>query len=236
MPTTPTYGLRYPSLADAPNGPDAVQDLAEDVEATLGSIAPVSAVTINAKGDLLAGTANDTVSRLAVGADGEVLTADSGSPTGLTWATPATVAAASASVVTSESTTTDSFVDLTTPGPAVTVAVGPQGVAVVSVTAITGSSYQEDTDVWFEGQAGFAVTGANTIAASSPKSLGVDVRALTAGGDAWVTSSVRGSATFVLTGLAPGSTTFTMKYRCSDIGGGGGSASFSNRQIGVVTF
>ena len=171
-----------------------------------------------------------------VGADGEVLTADSGSPTGLTWATPATVAAASASVVTSESTTTDSFVDLTTPGPAVTVAVGPQGVAVVSVTAITGSSYQEDTDVWFEGQAGFAVTGANTIAASSPKSLGVDVRALTAGGDAWVTSSVRGSATFVLTGLAPGSTTFTMKYRCSDIGGGGGSASFSNRQIGVVTF
>ena len=72
MPTTPTYGLRYPSLADAPNGPDAVQDLAEDVEATLGSIAPVSAVTINAKGDLLAGTANDTVSRLAVGADGAV--------------------------------------------------------------------------------------------------------------------------------------------------------------------
>jgi hypothetical protein len=43
---------------------------------------------IDAKGDLLAGTADNTISRLAVGANGTVLTADSAETTGLKWATP----------------------------------------------------------------------------------------------------------------------------------------------------
>lgn len=43
---------------------------------------------INAKGDLLAGTANDTIARIGVGADGTVLTADSAQTTGLSWVTP----------------------------------------------------------------------------------------------------------------------------------------------------
>ena len=45
--------------------------------------------TVNAKGDLLAGTADNTVDRLAVGANDTVLTADSAQATGLKWATPA---------------------------------------------------------------------------------------------------------------------------------------------------
>lgn len=44
--------------------------------------------TINAKGDLYAGTANDTTTRRSVGTDGQVLTADSGDPTGMSWQTP----------------------------------------------------------------------------------------------------------------------------------------------------
>lgn len=43
--------------------------------------------TVDAKGDIIAATANDTVTRLAVGANGTVLTADSAQPTGLTWTT-----------------------------------------------------------------------------------------------------------------------------------------------------
>ena len=46
------------------------------------------ATAIDAKGDLIAGTAADTFSRLAVGTNGQVLTADSTAGTGLAWATP----------------------------------------------------------------------------------------------------------------------------------------------------
>ena len=46
------------------------------------------ATTIAAKGDILAGTANDAYSALTVGANGTVLTAASGQATGLSWATP----------------------------------------------------------------------------------------------------------------------------------------------------
>jgi hypothetical protein len=43
---------------------------------------------VDAKGDIIAATAADTVARLAVGANGTVLTAASGQATGLEWATP----------------------------------------------------------------------------------------------------------------------------------------------------
>lgn len=49
----------------------------------------IPATIIDAKGDLIAGTAADTAGRLAVGANGTVLTADSGETTGLKWASPA---------------------------------------------------------------------------------------------------------------------------------------------------
>ena len=47
------------------------------------------ATAIDAKGDLVVGTGADTFSRLAVGTNGQVLTADSSEATGLKFATPA---------------------------------------------------------------------------------------------------------------------------------------------------
>jgi hypothetical protein len=47
------------------------------------------ATAIDAKGDLISGTGADTFSRLAVGANDTVLTADSSTATGLKWAAPA---------------------------------------------------------------------------------------------------------------------------------------------------
>jgi len=47
------------------------------------------ATAIDAKGDLIGGTGADTFARLAVGANGTVLTADSAETTGLKWSSPA---------------------------------------------------------------------------------------------------------------------------------------------------
>lgn len=44
--------------------------------------------TFNTKGDLLVGTANDTVGRLGVGSNGTILAANSATTTGLEWQTP----------------------------------------------------------------------------------------------------------------------------------------------------
>ena len=67
-------------LAATPTAVKSAYDLAN------GAIAKS---IVDAKGDIVAATAADTVSRLAVGANGTVLTADSAEATGLKWATAA---------------------------------------------------------------------------------------------------------------------------------------------------
>jgi len=71
--------------------------------------------TIDAKGDLIVGTADNTIGRLAVGTNGHVLTADSTvSPTGLKWAAPAAGGMTLLSTTTLSSTsTTISSIDQT---------------------------------------------------------------------------------------------------------------------------
>jgi hypothetical protein len=70
--------------------------------------------TVDAKGDLLAATADNTVARLAVGANNTVLTADSAEATGLKWATPSSGGMTLLSTTTlSGATTTVSGIDQT---------------------------------------------------------------------------------------------------------------------------
>jgi hypothetical protein len=52
------------------------------------SSSAINPTIVDAKGDIIAATAADTVARLAVGANDTVLTADSSTATGLKWATP----------------------------------------------------------------------------------------------------------------------------------------------------
>lgn len=61
---------------------------------------------VDAKGDLISATAADTPARLAVGTNGQVLTADSTAATGLKWAT----AAAGLTLITSQAATSSSSV------------------------------------------------------------------------------------------------------------------------------
>jgi hypothetical protein len=66
----------------------------------------IATTIVDAKGDLIAATAADTVTRLAVGANDTVLTADSTTATGLKWATPSSGGMTLISTTTLSGTTT----------------------------------------------------------------------------------------------------------------------------------
>lgn len=58
-----------------------------DLDFTWSNDAGISPTIVDAKGDLIAATAADTPARLAVGTNGQLLTADSTAATGLAWTT-----------------------------------------------------------------------------------------------------------------------------------------------------
>ena len=87
MATSPNYGWPEPDDTSlVKNGALAMRTLGNAIDTTMATMTPKSIV--DAKGDLIAATANDTPARLAVGTNGQVLTADSTAATGLAWATP----------------------------------------------------------------------------------------------------------------------------------------------------
>ena len=98
MATSPNYGWLEPDNTDlVKNGALAIRTLGNAIDTTMATMIPKSIV--DAKGDLIAGTAADTAARLAVGANNTVLTADSSTATGLKW-----VAAASGMTLIQRST------------------------------------------------------------------------------------------------------------------------------------
>ena len=114
--TTPNFGWPVPTSSDlVKNGATAIEGLGDAIDASLldlkggtsGQVLAkasgtdmdfswvtdatgIPATIFDAKGDIIAATAADTASRLAVGTNGQVLQADSTAATGLKWATPAT--------------------------------------------------------------------------------------------------------------------------------------------------
>jgi hypothetical protein len=124
-----------------------------------------------------------------------------------------------ARVSTEETTTSADWVDLTTAGPAVTVDVPASGILQVSI-----SCHMRNSSSNVQGATmGFALSGANTVAADDPYTIRRYPTNETARSDS------RG-ATFVLTGLNSGSTTITAKYRRLE----GGTGVFSNRELSAM--
>ena len=117
-----------------------------------------------------------------------------------------------AAVSTGQSTTSTSYTDLATAGPAVTITTGTK--ALVIVTARISSSLSS-----YNAYMGFAVTSASSVAAS-------DDNALWAQG----TAAYRASMTTLVTGLTAGSNIFTAKYRAES----GSTATFEKRTITVI--
>jgi hypothetical protein len=121
------------------------------------------------------------------------------------------------SVAPSELTTSPAYLDLTTPGPAVTVTIPASGRALVSVTSgMIGSSGAVSCFMSFAG------SGANIFAATDANAVTLSAGTLQ-----------RASASSVLTGLTPGSATFTAKYK-REGGGGAANCTFVNRSIMAI--
>lgn len=162
------------------------------------------ATTITASGDIVVGTGNATYDNLPIGTTGQVLTADTTvSPYKVKWATAAQTypTTAEASVTSEQDTTSTSYTDLTTSGPAVTVTTGTKALVIVtamcrnSVVSAVGRAYMS-----------YAVSGATTIAASDQTAIKIG------SGSATPSLDCRFSAASLVT-LTAGSNTFTAKYR-----------------------
>ena len=113
--TTPNFGWAVPTSTDlVKDGAVAIETLGDSIDASLVDLkggttgqvlakasntdmdfswvtdaTGIPATIFDAKGDIIAATAADTASRLAVGTNGQVLTADSTAATGLKWASSA---------------------------------------------------------------------------------------------------------------------------------------------------
>jgi hypothetical protein len=84
MALSPIYNWPEPDNTSlVKNGAQAMRDLGNAIDTTMGTM--VAKTVVDAKGDLIAGTAADTVNRLAVGNNGETLVADSSTSTGLRY-------------------------------------------------------------------------------------------------------------------------------------------------------
>jgi len=117
--------------------------------------------TIDAKGDLLAGTADNTIGRLAVGTDGQILTADSTTATGLKWAAAAAGGGKVLQVVNvlkndTFSTTSTSFTDITGLSATITPTSATSTILVMVTVSGTG------TDVSLAGGTGYVILRGST--------------------------------------------------------------------------
>jgi hypothetical protein len=139
--TTPNFGWAVPTSTDlVKDGAVAIETLGDSIDASLVDLkggttgqvlakasgtdmdfswvtdaTGIPATIFDAKGDIIAATAADTASRLAVGANNTVLTADSSTATGLKWAAAAgggkVLQVVNATYGTTVTVTTASFTD-----------------------------------------------------------------------------------------------------------------------------
>jgi hypothetical protein len=92
MATTTNYGWTTPDdTALVKDGAAAIRTLGSSIDSTLKTQidAQIPDSLLTTKGDIIAATGASTPARLGVGANGEVLVADSTASTGMKWAVPA---------------------------------------------------------------------------------------------------------------------------------------------------
>ena len=177
---------------------------------TTGMVNPMTTT-----GDTIYSSSGSTPARLGIGSTGQVLTVAGGVPS---WATPASgsITSANAVVNAEESTTSTSFTNLTTSGPAVTLTTGTKVLVILS--------HYSYADSGTAAVMGYEISGATSY------SPGFDeVSQIWNNGSG---SSLGLQHSFVsYKTVTAGSNTFTAKYKKR---GSGSSASFDFRRITVI--
>jgi hypothetical protein len=208
MATTTNYSWVTPDDTSlVKDGASAIRTLGSSVDTTVKALNPGTTA-----GDLDYYTAATTKARIAKGTAGQVFTMNSGA-TAPEWAAIPSSSPAndSAIVATQESTTTNTYTNLTTNGPAVTITTGTKALVIISSELANSGSTNES-------YVSYAVSGATTIAATDANCI----KHTNALGE-------RQSSAQRLSTLTAGSNTFTMKYRVNT-----GTGYFSNREIIVI--
>jgi hypothetical protein len=126
--------------------------------------------------------------------------------------------AATSTVATNQTTTSTTYTDLATVGPAVTLTTGTKALVILTAYCYNGGAV---------GAAlmSFAVSGATTIAATDTTALNNS-----AIGSGLYNTVIQLSAVYMLTTLTAGSNTFTCKYR----GSSSPAQVYQNRSITVI--
>jgi hypothetical protein len=121
------------SLAATASAVKSAYDLAD---------AAVAKSVVDAKGDLLAGTADNTIGRLAIGTNGQVLVADSAETTGMKWASPSGKILQVVNVMKTDSftTTSTSFTDITGLSASITPSATNSKILVFATLSMVGAS------------------------------------------------------------------------------------------------
>ena len=132
------------------------------VTVSLDSAAVIAPTIVDAKGDLIAATAADTPARLAVGSNGQVLTADSTAATGIKWATPAGGGGKILQVVQAQTTTDTTIASTTLTDTTITATITPTSATSKILVMVQGIAMQyRNTDASYAGAR--LVRGATTI-------------------------------------------------------------------------
>ena len=210
MATTTNYSWTTPDDTDlVKDGASAIRTLGSSIDTTTKNLNPSTTL-----GDIeyRSSTAN-TNTRLGIGSTGQVLTVAAGVPS---WATPASPnpTTANALVATNQTTSSATYTDLATSGPAVTLTTGTKVLVILSARMDNTSGNQKM-------YMSYAISGATTSAAADSKAL---LHQRGNSDDADTQFSYANVAT-----VTAGSNTFTAKYRTDAF-----TPAWENREIFVM--
>ena len=128
---------------------------------------------------------------------------------------------------TQESTTSFTFTDLATPGPAVDVMIGPSGRALMFLSSKGGWSHVA-ADLYMGAFCSAELSGANVASSDAVWAAWIETQH---GSTSFTTVAATVGSAYTFENLNPGLTTFTMKYAS---GAAGKAADFARRTIVVI--